>query len=191
MSDQEISTVKVEACTQQNENNVLSETEVAVPTSTTGADVEDEQKTLPLRQPITYEELSDDEVEPWMDDEKLQKAEDVDTDDLISDILPHQKTKGNKGANGRSSNRQRRKKTYYDDTDANSDDAFEGTKRKGATKRKPAAKKPNGKGKAVEPMVNIAELFKATKPVGVSGFLVLQYEYIPTSCKHVEKASGI
>jgi hypothetical protein len=179
MSDQEISTVKVEACTQQNENNVLSETEVAVPTSTTGADVEDEQKTLPLRQPI------------WMDDEKLQKAEDVDTDDLISDILPHQKTKGNKGANGRSSNRQRRKKTYYDDTDANSDDAFEGTKRKGATKRKPAAKKPNGKGKAVEPMVNIAELFKATKPVGVSGFLVLQYEYIPTSCKHVEKASGI
>ncbi|KAJ2960794.1 hypothetical protein NQZ79_g3839 [Umbelopsis isabellina] len=164
MSDQENSTVKVEACTQQNENNVLSETEVTAPTSTAGVVVEDEQKTLPLRLPITYDELSDDEVEPWMDDEKLQKAEDVDTDDLISDIPPHQKTRGNKGANGRSSNRQRRKKTYYDDTDANSDDAFEGTKRKTAPKRKPAAKKPNGKGKAVEPMINIAELLKASKP---------------------------
>ncbi|CAO3679170.1 unnamed protein product [Umbelopsis vinacea] len=134
--------------------------------SPTSADVEDDQKTLRIRKPITYEELSDDNFEPWMDDDKLKAAEDVDTDDLLSDTTVNKKFPGAKGgSNGRSSsNRQRRKKQHFDDTDANSDDAFDAPKRKAAPKRKPAAKKPNVKGKAVEPIINIADLIKASKP---------------------------
>jgi hypothetical protein len=167
MSDQDNSTVDVEASSHQNEVNVVPETEVVVSTSPTSADVEDDQKTLRIRKPITYEELSDDNFEPWMDDDKLKAAEDVDTDDLLSDTTVNKKFPGGKGgSNGRSSsNRQRKKKQHFDDTDANSDDAFDAPKRKAAPKRKPAAKKPNVKGKAVEPIINIADLIKASKPV--------------------------
>lgn len=169
MSDQDNSTVDVEASSHQNEVNVVPETEVVVSTSPMSADVEDDQKTLRIRKPITYEELSDDNFEPWMDDDKLKAAEDVDTDDLLSDTTINKKFPGGKGgSNGRSSsNRQRKKKQHFDDTDANSDDAFDAPKRKAAPKRKPAAKKPNGKGKAVEPIINIADLIKASKPVSL------------------------
>lgn len=169
MSDQDISPVDAEVCSHQNENNVVPETEVAATPLPTSADVQDDQKTLPIRKPITYEELSDDNLEPWMDDEKLMKAEDVDTDDLLSDSEANKKfTGGRGGSNGRASHRQRKKKQHFDDTDANSDDAFDGPKRKITTKRKPASKKAIGKGKAVEPMIDIAELLKAHKPVSSS-----------------------
>jgi hypothetical protein len=170
MSDQDNSTVDVDTSLHQNEDNVVPKTEVTDASSPTGVVEEEVQKSLRLRKPITYEELSDDELEPWMDEEKLKKAEDIDTDDLLSDSSTNKKfTRGKAGANGRASNRQRKKKHHFDDTDGNSDDAFDGNKRKSSAKRKPAAKKSNGKGKALEPMINIADLIKATsKPVSSS-----------------------
>jgi hypothetical protein len=180
MSDQDIPTVDVDTPSHQNEDTVVPKTEVTDAPLPTGAAEEEDSKTLRLRKPITYEELSDDEVEPWMDDEKLKKAEDIDTDDLLSDESSNKKfIKGKNGANGRSaSNRQRKKKHHFDDTDGNSDDAFEGGKRKSASKRKPAAKKPNGKGKALEPMIDIAALIKATaKPVSLNRSLSMHIEH--------------
>jgi hypothetical protein len=180
MSDQDIPTVDVDTSSHENEDNVVPKTEVTDAPLPTGAAEEEDPKPLRLRKPITYEELSDDEVEPWMDDDKLKKAEDIDTDDLLSDDSNNKKfTRGKNGANGRTaSNRQRKKKHHFDDTDGNSDDAFEGGKRKSASKRKPAVKKPNGKGKAVEPMINIADLIKATsKPVSLDYLTSMHIEH--------------